>query len=300
LNGSDLGVVWCAPWGVEIPAGLLKPSGNLLEIAITNVWANRLIGDEQQSDDCEWLNGHFNTGKYLKRFPDWFVKGQSRHSSGRFGFATWNYFNKDSKLIPSGLLGPVRVLAADWSQSASAIPDGVFAEPSASTANEAAFEAELPKADALVPLAGNAETVNTQDHGGAKDASPLFNGSTRNGSGGAETIDDGKTFRSYAKGDSLLLKIDGSGGHAIREIQTFAGHRDARASQAYTVWIAKAGAPESFTKVAAAKVNSQGGSSRLRVPVDAENVVAVRFEFADGPLGGNVYREIVLVGTSAN
>jgi hypothetical protein len=93
-----------------------------------------------------------------------------------------------------------------------------------------------------------------------------------------------------------LLKIDGSGGRAIYEIQTFAGHRDARASQAYSVWIAKAGAPDSFTKIAVAKVNSQGGASRVRVPVDAKEVVAVRFDFADGPLGGNVYREIVLIG----
>ena len=296
INGSDLGVVWCAPWRVEIPAGLLKPSANLLEIAVTNVWANRLIGDEQQPDDCEWLAGHVNTGKYLKRFPDWFVNGQSRPSSGRFGFTTWNYFNKDSRLTPSGLLGPVRVLAADWNQAASSIWDGAIAEPSLSTANEAAFEAELPKADALVPLAGMVETANNPNHGGANDASPLFNGTTRNASGGAETIDDGKTFRSYAKGDSLLLKIEGSGGRAIREIQTFAGHRDQRASQAYSVWVAKAGAPDSFTKIAVAKVNSQGGASRVRVPVDAKEVVAVRFDFADGPLGGNVYREIVLIG----
>jgi hypothetical protein len=53
LNPPDLGIVCCAPWRVDIPAGLLKPSANLLEIAVTNVWANRLIGDEQQPDDCE-------------------------------------------------------------------------------------------------------------------------------------------------------------------------------------------------------------------------------------------------------
>jgi hypothetical protein len=228
------------------------------------------------------------------------VKGQRRPSSGRYGFTTWNYFNKDSKLIPSGLLGPVRVMAADWNQTASSIWDGVFAEPTVSAANEAAFEAELPKADVRIPVAGMMESTNIQNHGGASDASPLFNGTTRNGSGGAETLDDGKTFRSYAKGDSLLLKIDGNGGRAIREIQTFAGHRDQRASQAYSVWIAKAGAPESFTKIAVARVNSQGGSTRLRVPVDAENVVAVRFDFADGPLGVNVYREICLLGTAAD
>ena len=300
VNGSDLGVVWCAPWRVEVPAGLLKPSANFLEIAVTNVWANRLIGDEQQPDDCEWTPGHVNTGRYLKRFPEWFVKGRPRPSSGRFGFTTWNYFNKDSKLTPSGLLGPVRVLAADWHQSASAIPDGVFAEPALSAANEAAFEVELPKADVLVPIAAAVESGDFQSRGGTGDAAPLRNGTTRNGSGGAETLDDAKTYRTYGQGDNLLLKIDGSGGREIHEIQTFAGHRDARASQAYSVWIAKVGAPESFTKIADAKVNSQGGSTRLLVPVDAKGVVAVRFDFADGPLGLNVYREICLLGTSAN
>ena len=296
LNGSDLGVVWCAPWRVELPVGLLKPSANELEIAITNVWANRLIGDEQQPDDCEWLPGHFNTGRYLKRFPDWFVKGRPRPSSGRYGFSTWNYFNKDSKLIPSGLLGPVRLMSADWKQSASAIPDVVFAEPSVSTANEAAFESELPKADSLVPLASVVESGDFQSRGGAGDAAPLRNGTTRNGSGGAETLDDSKTHRLYGNGDSLLMKIDGNGGRTIREIQSFAGHRDARASQSYSVWIAKADAPESFIKITEAKINSSGGSSRIRIPLNAENVGAVRLDFADGPLGMNVYREINLLG----
>jgi hypothetical protein len=55
-------------------------------------------------------------GGYLKRFPDWFIKGQPRPSSGRFTFTTWNYFNRDSKLIPSGLLGPVRIMTEEWKQ----------------------------------------------------------------------------------------------------------------------------------------------------------------------------------------
>lgn len=292
VNGSNLGAVWCAPWRVEIPKGLLKDSGNLLEIAVTNVWANRLIGDEQEPDDCEWLPGHFPTGKYLKRFPDWFVNGQPRPSSKRFSFTTWNYFNKDSKLAPSGLLGPVRILAKDWHQSTSAITSRVFAEPSLSHANEAAFEDELPKADDIVPILDVIESCNMENQGGATDASPLTNGTTRNSNGGTETIDDGKTFRSFAKGDSILLKINSQ---TIREIQTYAGHRDARASQSYSVWIAKSTAPDSFTKVADAKVHHQGGASRLRVPIKAEEVVAIRFDFTDGPLGSNVYREIILV-----
>ena len=109
LNGRDLGVVWCAPWGVSLPKGLLKAQKNLLEIEVTNVWANRLIGDEQEPTDCEWKNGYMG-GRYLSRFPDWFVKGEKRGSPDRYTFCTWNYFNGDSKLVPSGLLGPVRLM----------------------------------------------------------------------------------------------------------------------------------------------------------------------------------------------
>ena len=31
----------------------------------------------------------------------------ARPSKGRACFTDWNYFNKDAKLVPSGLLGPV-------------------------------------------------------------------------------------------------------------------------------------------------------------------------------------------------
>ena len=114
VNGRDLGVVWTAPWGVTVPRDLLQPAGNELAIAVTNVWANRLIGDEQEPADCEWRPGDLGKGgTYLARFPDWFVKGQPRPSAGRRCFTTWNYFEKDSPLVPSGLRGPVRLLVED-------------------------------------------------------------------------------------------------------------------------------------------------------------------------------------------
>ncbi len=113
INGNDLGVVWTAPWQVAIPPGLLKAKGNELAIEVTNVWANRLIGDEQEPDDCVWTPGPRGNGRFLKEFPDWFLKKQPRPSKGRYGFTTWNYFTKDSRLVPSGLLGPVRILTSD-------------------------------------------------------------------------------------------------------------------------------------------------------------------------------------------
>ncbi|MGD0781864.1 MAG: glycosylhydrolase-like jelly roll fold domain-containing protein, partial [Candidatus Aminicenantales bacterium] len=105
LNGRDLGVVWCAPWRVDITAAL-KPGANSLEIRVANLWPNRLIGDEQEPPDAEYAkDGN------LARWPEWLLKGEPRPSRGRFAFATWKHFSKESPLLPSGLLGPVTIRA---------------------------------------------------------------------------------------------------------------------------------------------------------------------------------------------
>ncbi len=80
LNGRDLGVVWCAPWRVDI-AGAVKGKENHLEIAVANLWPNRLIGD------------------------------QSLPTEKRLTSTTWSPFRKDSMLLASGLLGPVTIVA---------------------------------------------------------------------------------------------------------------------------------------------------------------------------------------------
>jgi len=105
LNGHDLGVVWCAPWRVDITAAA-KASGNALEIEVANLWPNRLIGDEQEPPDAEYAKGG-----NLARWPDWLLKGEPRPSQGRLTFTTWKHFTKDSPLLPSGLLGPVTIRA---------------------------------------------------------------------------------------------------------------------------------------------------------------------------------------------
>jgi len=110
INNKDAGVVWTAPWRIAIPTTMLG-TANEIKIEVTNVWANRLIGDEQEPSDMKWLPNMYlyNSGQYLKEFPDWFLKNEPRPSKGRYCFTTWNYFDSKSKLSPSGLLGPVRI-----------------------------------------------------------------------------------------------------------------------------------------------------------------------------------------------
>jgi len=82
LNGRDLGVVWCAPWQVSVPSGLLKPTGNELLIHVANRWPNRLIKDAGLPADQ------------------------------RLTKTTWNPYKPTDPLLPSGLLGPVTLRAA--------------------------------------------------------------------------------------------------------------------------------------------------------------------------------------------
>jgi hypothetical protein len=159
-----------------------------------------------------------------------------------------------------------------------------------------AFEADVVKDDLLHRCLASAED-HASHAGGGTDATALYNGTTRNGDGGGETTDDGRTFRGYGDGDWLTFHLKQP--CDLTEIRTFAGHADARASQSYTVQVAYAEAPDKFVKLAEGQKASTGGASEVRLAVAARRVVAVRFEFKSGPLGFNVYREICIVGQPA-
>jgi hypothetical protein len=108
VNGVCVGTLWCEPYEILLPEGLVKEGRNTLNVEFTNVWANRLIGDEQEMQDCEFVKAPYPGGWFLNRYPEWFKKGLSaRPSKGRRCFTDWKYFTKDSKLVPSGLMGPV-------------------------------------------------------------------------------------------------------------------------------------------------------------------------------------------------
>jgi hypothetical protein len=88
LNGQDMGVVWCNPWRVGITPAL-KQGENMLEINVVNCWPNRLIGDGLLPK--EQRRTHTNLRTYEATKP--------------------NGEKKVLKLLPSGLHGPVRVVA---------------------------------------------------------------------------------------------------------------------------------------------------------------------------------------------
>jgi hypothetical protein len=80
LNGKDLGVLWTRPYRVEITSAV-QPADNRLEITVTNLWPNRLIGDSALPPEKRFTRTHVTK------------------------------FTKDTPLLPSGLLGPVQVMA---------------------------------------------------------------------------------------------------------------------------------------------------------------------------------------------
>ncbi len=78
VNDKNLGVVWKKPFKLDV-TGALKAGENSIQINITNLWPNRLIGDAQPG-----------------------VKEKTT-------FTTMPFYRADSPLLPSGLMGPVKV-----------------------------------------------------------------------------------------------------------------------------------------------------------------------------------------------
>ncbi len=99
LNGEDLGVVWCAPWRIDISSAL-KEGENELEIEVANRWINRLLGDSQDPDAL------VRTVKFENG-----LMGGLKYQTGRYTFTTraaMGSFNFKEPLS-SGLLGPVEI-----------------------------------------------------------------------------------------------------------------------------------------------------------------------------------------------
>ena len=104
LNGRFLGTLWKPPFVCEV-TGLLRLEANELEVRVTNLWPNRLIGDEHFPDDCA-PDGRWKSG-VIPILPEWLKNGQPRPEPRRLTFCTWKHWEQSDALLPSGLLGPV-------------------------------------------------------------------------------------------------------------------------------------------------------------------------------------------------
>jgi hypothetical protein len=82
LNGRLLATLWKPPFRVDVTSPA-KPGHNDLRVSVTNLWPNRLIGDEQPG------------------------------VTHRFTHTNIRKFTKDSPLLPSGLLGPVYLISTE-------------------------------------------------------------------------------------------------------------------------------------------------------------------------------------------
>jgi hypothetical protein len=112
VNGKDLGTLWKPPFRLDV-TDAVKDGANQLEVKVTNLWPNRLIGDEQYPDDCT-PNGTWKAGG-IPAWPQWLQKGLPRPELRRMTFTTFKHWKKDDALLPSGLIGPVVIRAAEQS-----------------------------------------------------------------------------------------------------------------------------------------------------------------------------------------
>lgn len=126
VNGKDLGVTWKEPYHVEI-TDAVKPGSNTIEIAVTNLWANRMIADAALPEEGDFVEGDWPIGqrvaadgkktdvmaRKITALPDWYKAGQAKPAGGRVTFTPWTFYQPHEALLDSGLLGPVRVVFAD-------------------------------------------------------------------------------------------------------------------------------------------------------------------------------------------
>jgi hypothetical protein len=103
LNGLDMGVIWCAPWQIDISSAL-KEGANELEIEVANRWINRLLGDRQEPD------ANVKTVKFENG-----LMGGQEFSTGRYTFTTKQAMEafRFTEPLSSGLLGPVKIITRE-------------------------------------------------------------------------------------------------------------------------------------------------------------------------------------------
>ncbi|MGB5942932.1 MAG: glycosyl hydrolase [Leeuwenhoekiella sp.] len=98
LNDKDMGVLWKAPYTMNI-TDAVKKGKNTLKIEVTNQWTNRLIGDKQYPD----VSGYYES----ERMPEWYKNNEPAPLGQRSTFTTYDFFKDGGELLPAGLVGPI-------------------------------------------------------------------------------------------------------------------------------------------------------------------------------------------------
>ncbi len=116
LNGTLIGTLWQPPFRAEVTRQL-RAGENTLEVRVANRWINRVIGDESLSTELRYQpegKNKFTDGK-LEALPAWLYDRSRLAERKRYSFTTWKHYEAKSPLVPSGLLGPVKI---EWSAPA--------------------------------------------------------------------------------------------------------------------------------------------------------------------------------------
>lgn len=108
LNGKNLGIQWKPPFKIDA-TGLLKGKNNQLEVRVTNLWVNRMIGDEQHPATDRYIPGRKPQENLIEKIPGWLKSGKPRPATERKSFTTARFYDQDSSLVESGLIGPVQL-----------------------------------------------------------------------------------------------------------------------------------------------------------------------------------------------
>ena len=115
VNGKLAATCWAPPYSADVQ-GLLHEGTNEIEVRVTNLWVNRLIGDEYLPEENSY-SYQTPTTKYIEaqnggieKLPAWYMTGDPKPAGGRIAFATWKHYERTSPLVESGLLGPVTLI----------------------------------------------------------------------------------------------------------------------------------------------------------------------------------------------
>jgi hypothetical protein len=111
VNGRSFATLWKPPFRLEV-TDALRSGSNELTVRVTNLWPNRLIGDEHFPTPHTYDVTAFNAIGGIAALPDWYREGRPQPKDERVAFTTWRHYDKDDPLLESCLLGPARLFAA--------------------------------------------------------------------------------------------------------------------------------------------------------------------------------------------